>query len=455
MKSAKDLNSTRANPKALPRAIADKAITRVEEDNAYVDIVLSHYLDSEHVDERDRAFISELVRGVIRWKKRLDWIVDQLFTGKKQDMPAPVRRLLWQALYQIEFMTVPAFAAVNESIRLARAQKLHRWTGVMNGILRNYDRRPESIVFPDKTKDPVAYIAVTESFPEWLVERWLHQFGFEKTRAFCRANNAIPNLSVRVNQLKISVTDFEQLLTRHHTRFRRSVVPGFYRIDKIEYKKRLQFIDDGLMTVQDESAGLVGLLAAPKSGQVVADLCAAPGGKSTHLAELMHNQGIVLSGDVNKRRINLVRHAAQRLDLTSVFPVLADAQHFPAQTCDLVLLDAPCSGFGVMRKKPDLRWKKTPDDLTTLHDLQKMLIRCAAELVASHGVLVYSTCTIDPQENEDIVSDFCKHSDFIVSREEHKFLSNFITENGYIRTWPHVHHMDGSFAVKMIKRNRT
>lgn len=441
------------NPKS-PRALVNTAIARIEGDDAFTDIVLSHILESSGLDERDRAFISEIVRGTIRWKKRLDWIVDQLFSGKKNKMPHEVRWLLWQALYQIEFTNVPPFAAVNETINLARAQKQHRWTGVMNGILRSFLRAPHAITFPDKGKNPVEYIAVTQSHPEWLVQRWMDQLGVASTEALCRSNNLAPELSVRVNQLNISLTDFERELSEQHTGFEKSNVPGFYRIQSIGFDVRSKLLSDGKMTIQDQSAGLAGLLVSPQPGHIVADLCAAPGGKSTHLAELMKNSGMVLSGDLNPRRANLVKQAADRLGLKNVFPIAADAHHFPLKTADVVMLDAPCSGLGVLRKKPDVRWKKNPQDVENLQVLQRSLLQKAATLVRENGTLIYSTCTLDPHENENVVTWFLdENSEFQRAEIGDIIPKEFITDQGFLRTWPHVHHMDGSFAAKLIKRS--
>lgn len=440
--------------KSSPRVVAHAAVSRIEGENAYTDIVLSHVLERYPLPERDRGFVTELVRGTIRWKKKLDWIVDQLFSGKKEHMPAAVRRLLWQALYQIDFMKVPAFAAVNETINIARSQKQHRWVGVMNAILRSFVRHPQAVKFPDAEREPVLFLSVTESFPEWIVERWIHLFGLEKTRALCRANNIPPVLSVRVNQQKISLAAFAELLERNGVLFRPSLVNGFFRIESISYDIRMRLLEDGFMTVQDESAGLPSLLAQPKTGQTVVDLCAAPGGKSTHLAELMHNQGCVISSDVNRNRVRLLHKSAQRLELTSLFPVVADARCVPLRRADIVLLDAPCSGLGVLRRKPDLRWQKGQQDFLELQHLQRDLIESAGKLVGVDGMLVYSTCTVEPEENEQIVEAFlCNNPDFeIVNARTLNIPSPFVTQPGFVRTWPHEHDMDGSFAAKMIKR---
>ncbi|MBN1561453.1 16S rRNA (cytosine(967)-C(5))-methyltransferase RsmB [candidate division KSB1 bacterium] len=441
--------------KESPRSVVQAAISRIEGDNAYTDIVLSHLLTRHSLAERERAFVTQVVRGAIRWKKRFDWIIDHLFLGQRDQLPRPVRWLLWGALYQLEFMKVPSYAAVNEAVHLARMLKLHRWAGLVNGILRAYVRKPEAIVFPDAKTSPVEHLAFSESHPEWLVDQLLSQFGFEETHAICRANNHPPDLILRVNRRKISADDFAEWLKQNGVEFQLSPVAGFYRIRSIDYAFRSRLLAEGMATVQDDSAGLIGLLADPQRDQIFADLCAAPGGKSTHVAELMDDRGFIVSGDLNQSRAASIDRAARRLGLSSVHPVVADARQFPLRQADIVLLDAPCSGLGVLRKKPDLRWRKNASDLSLLAVLQRQLIHRAGELVKAGGSLIYSTCTIPPAENEMIVDEFLgKNPQFeIVHAKTSTIADEFITERGFIRTWTHKHDMDGSFAAKMIKRN--
>ena len=443
-----------SRPKSTARWLAHQALQRIEADGAFTDIVLSHLLEHSELGERDRAFVNELVRGTIRWKKRLDWIVNQLFTGKAEQMPATVRRILWAGLYQLEYMRTPVFAAVNESVNLARKLKLHRWTGVINGVLRNFTRNAALVTFPDRETNQVAWLSVTESHPEWLVKRWIEQFGLETAEALCRANNQAADLSVRVNRLKMAPEEFQALLDAERVEYETSLVDGFWNIRKIDYQFRQRLFNDGLITIQDASAGLPPLLADPRPGQILFDLCAAPGGKSAFAAEMMQNQGVVLSGDKSRARTGLVRQTARRLELGTVFPVVADALHFPARGADIVLLDAPCSGLGVLRKKPDMRWRKKEQDILSLVNLQKTMIRQAAKMVRTGGCLVYSTCTLDPAENEAVIDDFLRdHENFEVDVNHGAVPDQFVTPEGFIRTWPHRHHMDGSFAVKLIKRN--
>jgi len=435
------------------RSLAHQALLRIEKEGAYSDIVLSHLMEHSPLDERDRAFVSELVRGTIRWKKYLDWIVSRLFKGDLEKMPTDVRLLLWQALYQIVIIKTPAFAAVNECVQQIKERRLHAWTGVANGILRTYLRAPLAVQLPDEATSPIEHLAVKTSHPEWMVARWIKQFGMMESQKLCEANNTVPLLSVRCNTGKISLNEFCRLLEKEGTDFERSLVPGFIRISSLKEVARRRFLDDGLMTVQDESAGLVGLLCAPENGRVIVDLCAAPGGKSTHLSEQAPTS-VVVSGDIHRRRANLIVAAKKRLGRTNLQVLVADADFFPIKEADVVLLDAPCSGLGVLRRKPEIRWKRQLNDIDNLAEQQKKMIRRAAELVAPGGYLVYSTCTLEREENEEVVNDLLAHSNFVVAAaDEQKIPAAFITAEGTVRTFPHLHGMDGAFAVKLKKRN--
>lgn len=435
------------------RSLAHQALLRIEKEGAYSDIVLSHLMEHSPLDERDRAFVSELVRGTIRWKKYLDWIVSQLFKGDLEKMPTDVRLLLWQALYQIVIIKTPAFAAVNECVQQIKERRHHAWTSVANGILRTYLRAPQAVQLPDEVTSPIEYLAVKTSHPEWMVARWIKQFGIVETQKLCEANNTIPLLSVRCNIGKISLNEFYRLLEKEGTDFERSLVPGFVRINSMKEVARRRFLCDGLMTVQDESAGLVGLLCAPENDRVIVDLCAAPGGKSTHLAEQAPTS-VVVSGDIHRRRANLIVAAKKRLGQMNLQVLVADADLFPIKHADVILLDAPCSGLGVLRRKPEIRWKRQLHDIEKLAEQQKKMIRRAAELVVPGGYLVYSTCTLELEENEEVVHDLIAHSNFAVTAaDEQAIPAVFITAEGMVRTFPHLHGMDGAFAVKLKKRN--
>lgn len=435
------------------RNLALIALNRVEDDHAYTDLVLSNLFNDYSLCEQDRAFLSELVRGTVRWKKKLNWIVNKLLHTPDKT-PVAVKRILWLGLYQIIFMSkTPDFAAVNESVELARHAVQEKWSKVVNGVLRTYLRTSDNIKYPDPKLEPVKHLAVTRSYPEWMLKRWLEQFGFEQTSALCDALNERPVLSIRVNQLRNTLTEVEQEFATQCVCFEKGQVDGFYRIYDSQAPLILELLESGRITVQDESAGLVALLACPAENQLVFDLCAAPGGKSLHMAELANDRLLILAGDINQSRVRLICNAANRLGTASVYPVVADAAAFPAVEADVVLLDAPCSGMGVLHKKPDMRWQRTGDNINELLAIQNRLLKTAASYVRKNGFLIYSTCTIDTEENEHMIMHFLKENPrFSLCKPNPKQIpAEFIVNEFFIRTWPHLHKMDGSFAVKIIK----
>ncbi len=438
------------------RAKAFEALRRVEQEGAYADLVLGRLSADDRMQSNDRALLNELVRGTIRWKKRLDWIVDQLWQGERKNLPRSARWSLWLGLYQLLFLDkVPEFAAVNESVEMAKLHAGRKWGSIVNGMLRSYLRAPGTIGYPNERKNPVLALAVIKSHPEWLIRRWVERFGPEQTALMCDANNAAPLVTIRHNPLKSTVSEFEDLLNEKKVAFVRSAIPGFYRISEINSAIRDELLAAGKMTIQDESAGLVGFLANPQASDTIFDVCAAPGGKCTHLAELSGDRAQVIAGDNNTSRVRLIRNAKQRLRLNSVQVVAADARNFPAHDADIVVLDAPCSGLGVLRKKPDLRWRRQEREISELSSLQRELLQRASTLVKTGGSLIYSTCTTEPEENEQVIEDFIKGNPrfTLISEFPDRIPRSIITAEGFIRTWPHVQQMDGSFAAKLARND--
>jgi 16S rRNA (cytosine967-C5)-methyltransferase len=444
--------STKTSMSRSPRWFALQALKRVEKDHAYADIVLSNFM-AQLSAASDRAFLTELTRGTIRMKAKLDWMLSFYFQNHREKMPDEIQWIVWLGLYQIHFMRIPPHAAVFETVELAKAGQYKKWSGVVNGILQSFLRDPGKVIYPDMTSNPVFSLAVQFSHPEWLVRRWIHQFGLEQATAMCEANNRTPTLSVRRNRCKCSIQAFEALLAENGIEFEKSPVQDFYRILHGSIAVQHPLLHNGTMTIQDPSAGLVGFLADPHAGQVVLDLCSAPGGKSTHLAELAENKATIVAGDIHFSRIRLLHRAVQKTD-HHVYSLTADAKNFPARPADLVLLDAPCSGLGVLARKPDLRWNRHKADIVDLTNLQNILLDHAVMLVKTGGFLVYSTCTVEHDENDGMIRKFCqRHPEFdIVPPDRNLIQKEFITSEGTVRTWPHLHQMDGSYAVKLIKK---
>ncbi|HPI73233.1 MAG TPA: 16S rRNA (cytosine(967)-C(5))-methyltransferase RsmB [bacterium] len=436
------------------RRLAWEILCRVETQGAFADLLIRQTLDRSPLSAEDRALLNELVRGVMRWKLRLYWIIDQLRQTNAKKLETPLRMVLALGLYQIIYLDrIPEFAAVDESVTLARLVGNAKWASLTNGLLRGYLRQSDKISFPDPLAEPERYISVVYSHPLWLVKIWVRQFGFDQTELLCQADNQPAPLSLRVNILLISSQQFAQELTQRGIAFQQSIVPDFFTFHDLPHSLQIDFLNKGWVTVQDESAGLPNLLFRGQAGQILLDLCAAPGGKSGHMAERSGDRCRVIAMDLQAGRTRLIRSLVSRLGLRSVQVVQADALRPPLRSADVVLLDAPCSGLGVLRRKPDLRWRRRPADIAELVVLQKKLLHQAAELVAKNGVLVYSTCTIHPPENQEMIAWFLhSHPGWALLRAEKTEAPRAcVSADGFVETWPHRHGMDGSFAAKLQK----
>ncbi len=406
-------------------------------------------------DQRDNAFILELVYGVLRNREKLDWLLDRFSKEPVASTDDWTRNILRLGAYQLLFLDkVPASAAVNTSTELAKTHG--KKSGYVNGLLRNLERKKNAIP-PLKLDDPVKQLAILHSHPEWLVRRWVGRFGAERTARALEENNRPAPLVVRTNATR---TTREKLL-------------GSLKADGADAKETaysavgielvsspglttLSAFRDGWFMVQDEAAQLVATMLAPKPGETVLDACAAPGGKATHLAEMMGNSGQVVALEGDKKRIPRIRENAARLGLTIIKPVLGDAALYKEGAYDKVLVDAPCSGLGVLRRHPDGRWTKTVKTIKEKQVIQKKVLANCAALVNPGGVLVYATCTTEPEENENVVNDFlAKHPEFSLD-DPRQYLpasaSKLNDVQGFFRTFPNATEMDGFFGARMRRK---
>jgi len=424
--------------------------------DVYADIIFNHAVSKHHLSERDRALTQEIFFGVLRWRGKLDWILQQLFVGKWEKSPRSVKNILFVGLYQLMFLDrIPAYAVINEAVTEAKQRIGKYWSGKINAILRNWVNGKSRVIFPDLAESPVDAVAVQYSHPRWLVQRWIKRWGVEQTVKLCQANNERPGVSLRVNCLKKTPTELYNLLANIEVEIKPSNDnPRFFQSDQISGLAELEAFQKGYFSIQDESAGLPCQLLNPQPGEVVVDLCSAPGGKTTYLAELTENRSTIVSVDKNYNRLLLLRENLHRLKLNAGRLVCCDGRHFSAQKVDKVLVDAPCSGLGVLSKRADLRWKRSESTIKQLAELQLALLENAARLLHPCGVIVYSTCTIEPDENEKIVQQFLeRHPDYNVE-SANKFVSEkFVNQQGYVYTYPHRHQMDGSFAARLKKNN--
>ncbi|MGA9115410.1 MAG: 16S rRNA (cytosine(967)-C(5))-methyltransferase RsmB [Bacteroidota bacterium] len=437
------------------RGTAVKLLNRVERTDSYLDKLLDIELRSPDMSDVDKGLLSELVHGVLRWQNRLDWVLNGFSHGNFSKSETNVKNALRVALYQVMFLDrVPHAAAVNEAVEFIKRVRGEKPAGLVNAVLRNIIRNLEGIRYPDRAEDEVQYLAVFLSHPHWLVKRWARRFGLKETEALLNANNKRPELSLRVNRLKTDTAGFIRMLEEQGiTPTPSRVLDSYLRVKGLARIGQMELFRSGMFTIQDESAALPSMLLSPRPGERVLDLCAAPGGKTTHLAELLDGKGEVVALDRYEAKLNLIRASCERLGLKNVTFRVGDALVVEDEGAERVLLDAPCSGLGVLGKKPDMKWKRDYGDILKLAKIQADLLDRAAGVVKPGGVLVYSTCTTEPEENRDVVKHFLDtHPEFEQENASRFVHPDLVSPDGCVETFPHRHFMDGTFAVRLIRK---
>ncbi len=443
------------------RQAALEALLAIDRDDAFTALALDEALEAAPLEARDRALATELVYGVTRYRNTLDWMLGQVSHRPLEDTPPAVRNALRMAAYQLFYLTrVPAAAAVHQAVELA-GRAGHRGTGAfVNGVLRQLQRRRENLPWPRREEDLVGYLSLAHAHPRWLVERWVRRFGAEEAEALLRANNSPAPTVLRANRLRCDVPGLIGRLAEESVAARRGrLAPEAVVLEAGASLGRLSAYRDGWFQPQDEGAMLVAPVVGPAPGQRLIDACAAPGGKATHLAELMDDQGQVVAVDVRPFRVNLVRQAARRLGLRSVRAVLGDARRLAeeyAGRADGVLVDAPCSGLGVLRRRPDAKWRKRESDIAGLADLQLEILLGAGACVRAGGTLVYSTCTTEPEENQAVVERFLAAAPGFRLADPGPRLppplrAEAARHGGLVQLYPHRHGTDGVFVARLEK----
>lgn len=425
------------------RLAATKILYDVATNGAYSNVALAQTLRQEKFSDLDRKFCTELVYGTIKAGASLDWKISKYLNRPLVKVDAKILAVLRVGIYQIFFLDrVPNSAAVNESVELSKKFCGLGASKFVNGVLRSAVREPHKSNFP--TGDYVQSLALRTFHPLWLVKLFIEEFGLDTTKKILDFDNTDPPLCLRVNFLKTTREKILDALKNFGMQAEPSTLApegiicrGHGALDKF------QPLRAGFCQVQDESSMTAARLLNPKAGEFVIDACAAPGGKSTHMAELMQNRGRICAADIYETKLEHINQNAERLGIKIIEPILTDARElgkkFPNQA-DKVLVDAPCSGLGVIRRKADLRWKKTLDEINSLPTLQGEILSSAAETLKLGGTLLYSTCTIIRRENQEIVEKFLAvHKDFELI--EMKTLL------------PHVTNTDGFFYAKLIRRN--
>jgi 16S rRNA (cytosine967-C5)-methyltransferase len=429
-------------------------LERVETDAAFADLALDGELSRRGLLPRDVALATEVVYGTLRWQRYLDWILAPHSRRRLPALDPRVRVLLRMTAYQVAFLErVPAFAAVNDAVTLARGAP--GVAAYVNAVLRAFTRRGVAEREPPLPRDPLEALATRCSFPTWLAGRWVARYGATEAEALMRALDERPPLTVRANTLRTSREGLVARLREDHIEARATVLaPEGVVIEGGGDPGRWRTFAEGGCVVQDEGSMLVARLLEPETGATVADVCAAPGTKTTHLAQLMDNHGRVLAFDPQPARLGRVGEAAERLGVTIVEAVQGEVETLApsrAGACDGVLVDAPCTNLGVLRRNPEVKWRRQPADLAAAADRQRSILAAAGALVRPGGRLVYATCSLEPEENDDVARDFLvARPDFVVDPPAQFPVAPDAA--GFVRCLPHRHGTDGFTAIRFRRR---
>ncbi|MFZ0388928.1 MAG: 16S rRNA (cytosine(967)-C(5))-methyltransferase RsmB [Calditrichia bacterium] len=426
-------------------------LSKVETRQAYSDKLLEREI--REFEDVDRRFITEIVNGVLRWQLRLDWHLNQLYLGEYDNLIPDVKNNLRSSVYQLLYLDkIPPYAVLYEAVEIAKERYNQKTANLVNAILRNFLRQQKKFELLETQLDVLDKTAFKLSHPKWLVQRWIEYWGIDEVNLLCAANNQRPRLSVRLNEILADRESFFKILNESEVRYEvHPDFPNFIWIDNFQEFRKLDFLQRGWTTVQDVSTGLPVLALEPRPGETILDMCAAPGGKSGYIAEKLHNRGLLLAIDRRASRIRQTRDNLQRLEFNNYLALVADALQLPLnRKFDRILLDAPCSGFGVLNKRVDLKWKRTEQDIDNMKSLQMSLLESAAAALKPGGIIVYSTCTIEPEENEKVIEDFLQRfSGFQRESLTDLIPGKYLGNKYYVRTFPHKHQMDGSFVARL------
>lgn len=437
------------------RGLAVRILNRIDQAGLFAEPLLDQALSRGVLtDGHDRRLLTEIVYGTLRMRGLIDWVIVSFYKGDPAAMNSDVRNILRTALYQFFFTDrIPAFAIVDEAVKLVKSTQPQA-SGLVNAILRNVIRKKRKIPWPALEDDPVFHISVMHSHPLWLVRQWIDSFGFQETLNLCRGNNEVPPLNIRVNRLRATREDvIRRLQGSGFGAGKTSFSPdGITLVHTTMPVRETPCYTEGQIQVQDEASQLVAILLAPKPGEKILDACAGVGVKTSYLAEIMKNQGNITAVDISRQKMKALRNNAERLGIAIITPLVGDLREGLGEAFrdafDGALLDAPCSGLGTLRRNPEIKWRITEGDILRHADLQKRLLPVVAGYVRQGGRLVYSTCSVMPEENENVISDFLsRRRDFECIRPPDFIPSTMLTEEGFFKTRTDRHGTDGFFGA--------
>ena len=446
------------------RETAFQIIYKVLEENEYSHVVLRQTLDKEKdAEKRDRAFVTRLAEGTLEHLITLDYILNQVSKTPVKKMKPIVRTVLRMSVYQLLYMdSVPDSAVCNEAVKLIKSKGLQGLSGFVNGVLRNVARNKEQWLseefYPDKVKHPAAYLSIRYSLPEWLCRYFVKEYGVEKAENIAEGSLRNPKTSIRCNTGKISKEALAMRLQEQGF----TVENGVYAADALylsgyDTLEKIPEFAQGLFQVQDESSMLVVQLAGLKPGDLVLDVCSAPGGKALHAANVLESLGggRVVSRDISEKKTALIKENTERLQVKNITIQVADATCLDEEMiekADVVIADLPCSGIGIMAKKPEIRYRMSAENQKELVKLQQEILEKVHRYVKPGGILMYSTCTINKEENENQARFLCEKYGFVPALDEvPEGLAEAVQEGGFLQLLPGIHECDGFFIARLRK----
>lgn len=434
------------------REIALKTLYKINEEEAYSNIALDEEIKQNRnkLTEKDIGLISEITYGVTTWRLTLDSIVKKYSKIRLKKISPWILNILRMGIYQIVFLDkIPKSAAVNESVNLSKRYGHTSSSNFVNAILRKVDKKDYEELF--QIKDDVERVSKTTSMPEWIIKELMKNNKMDKVEEICKNSNLKPKITIRVNRIKTTPSELKLKLGERNIEYSETEIEEFINLKKVKNIENLDLFKEGYFTIQDLSAGLTAISLNPKPNEYVLDACSAPGGKTTHIAELMQNKGNIEAWDIHEHRVKLVQKNAKRLGIDVIKTDVQDAMKFNekyVEKFDKILLDVPCLGIGVIKRKPDIKWQRKQEDIEKITNIQKKILQNCSKYLKPNGILVYSTCSILEDENMAIIEEFLNENKEF---EKTNIVINQKEINGEITIMPN-DEQDGFFICKLQKK---
>lgn len=437
------------------RKTAVNMLHNIEKNGAYVNIEMNKLRIDTNYNEKDIRLIGEIVNGVVKRKLTLDYVISLHSSTKLKKISPYVLNVLRVGVYQLLYMDkIPASAAVDECVKIIKKSSVYRLSGYVNALLRNVDKKD----LCNLPSDIVEHMSIKYSFPLWIVKRWINEFGVDFTENLLHSLNKKSPLYVRCNTLVNSISDFEKALDDAQINYSKVKIAGFsdynysFSIDGVKNINKIPGIENGAFYIQDPTASLAAYILEPQKGDRIIDMCASPGGKSLFIADLISNCGEVISCDIFEHKIKLMEENMLKYKASCVKLELNDATKLRNEwvnTADRVLCDVPCSGFGIIRKKPDIKYSRCEEDIANLADLSYQILENGSLYLKNGGILVFSTCTIEKEENEEVIHKFLRnHPEFSI----YPFGDDNMYQDGFYTAYPNVNDTDGFFICRLKKQ---